>query len=144
MSTRDTLPPGTATTDAVLSMILASTGRTLDEEQWRMVARRKGIRRFSGTRYVERKDASGRSVSVMQLPIVCWSVADLRKHLRWIGRCDERLLEAADLSEIDEIPDVREIYRRAAMLRGLRAMAGDMRDEDEPAAWSAPEVWVGE
>ena len=138
MSREPKLPPGTATAATICDLILSRTGRYLDEDQWRAVARRRSLRRFSGTAYIRRKD-SPVGIVYDAVPIMCWSLADVRRHLRWIGTCDERLL---DVGGEGELPTVEEIYRRAAMLRGLRDMAGDVRPEDERQGWSAPEFVV--
>ena len=134
MRFRDDRPPGTLSGEQCRAMILTKTQRHLDSHQWLAVAKRKGVRRVSGTRIIIEADGSER-----RCPLWCYAEADLIKLLPWLRRADDRDLDIVDPSELPTIDEIWAEARKWREFRDLEAGQVGSSPEDQRAPYTIPE-----
>jgi hypothetical protein len=135
MRFRDERPAGTLSGEQCRAMILTKAKRHLDAYQWRAVAKRKGVRRVSGTRIIT-DPASG---SERRCPLWCYAEADLVKLLPWLKRADDRDLDIVDPSELPTIDEIWAEARKWREFRDLESGQVDSSPEDQRAPYIIPE-----
>lgn len=132
----DRKPPGTLSPEECCDLIYDRTERTVDVDQWRAIAKRRGVRRVTGSRL--QLTSEGKVIN--SRPYYYYVERDVRKQLSWLRGADDRQLEVCDPAEL---PTIEEIYREARLLRDMRDLTCgrvDSSDCDDDE-WSLPTIY---